>query len=384
VVDQLTIRIKLKKPYAPFLEEIAGSMFILPRHIWEKVQDPAAFQEPRAAVGSGPYRLAEYRRDLGLYRFAAFEEYYQGKPVVPSLSFVQVGNELLALKGKAINAASVPPEAVEQLRKLGFTVKDQPHFFCLKLLFNHQKFPLGERAFRLALARALNLEDLIAHTLRGHGLPGSPGLLPPDSPWYNPRVQRYAYDPAAARRLLASLGFTETPAGLVKDGKVLELELLCSPPYARVAEYIQGALKPLGISLSLRMADQTVLDQRVGANAFDLALSGHGGLGGDPKIIADVTQGRFAAEFLGGYRPPAPLGRLLEEQLYTLDENRRKYMVARIQELLAEDLPALPLFYPTQYMAHDGSIPWFFTQGGIAKGIPIYFNKIALLPPSPP
>jgi peptide/nickel transport system substrate-binding protein len=384
VVDPLTIRIKLAKPYAPFLEEIAGSMFILPRHIWEEVQDPGAFQEPRAVIGSGPYRLAEYRRDLGLYRFAAFAGYYRGRAVVPSLSFVQVGNELIALKGKAVNAGSVPPEAVEQLRALGLSVQDQPHFWCLKLLFNHQRFPMGERAFRLALAQALNLEELIATTLRGHALPGSPGLLPPDSPWYNAKVKPYAYDPAAARRLLASLGFTETPPGLAREGKVLQLELLCSAPYARVAEYLQGALKSLGITLNLRMTDQTVLDQRVRANAFDLALSGHGGLGADPKIIADVTQGRLAAEFLGGYQPPAPLGRLLEEQLYAGNLDRRQQLVAQIQELLAAELPALPLFYPTHYMAHDGSVPWFFTRGGIAKGIPIFFNKIALLTAAPP
>jgi peptide/nickel transport system substrate-binding protein len=384
VVDPLTVRIKLAKPYAPFLEEIAGTMFILPRHIWKSVQDPAAFQTPRAAVGSGPYRLAEYRRDLGLYRFTAFAEYYQGKPVVPNLSFVHVGNELMALKGKAINAGTIPPEAVEQLRGLGFTVKDQPHFWCLKLLFNHQKFPMRERAFRVALAHSLNLEDLITHTLRGHGLPGSPGLLPPDSPWYHAQVRRYTYDPAAAHRLLGSLGFSETSAGLTNGGKILELEMLCTAPYARVAEYIQRALKPRGIFLNLRPVDQTVLDQRVRANAFDLALSGHGGLGGDPKIISDVTQGRFAGEFLGGYRPPPTLSRLLEAQLYTVNEKRRKQLVARIQELLAEDLPALTLFYPTQYMAHDGSVPWFFTKGGIAKGIPIYYNKTALLPPSSP
>ncbi|MBW1990794.1 MAG: hypothetical protein JRI59_01420, partial [Deltaproteobacteria bacterium] len=63
-----TVRFVLRQPYAPFLEEVAGTMFILPRHIWQKIQDPARFQEPRATIGSGPYRLAEYRREHGLYR----------------------------------------------------------------------------------------------------------------------------------------------------------------------------------------------------------------------------------------------------------------------------------------------------------------------------
>jgi peptide/nickel transport system substrate-binding protein len=380
VVGPLAVRVTLTRAYAPFLEEIAGSMFILPRHIWQDIADPARFQESRAAIGSGPYKFADYRREHGLYRFVSFDRYYQGQPTVPVISFVQVGNELLALKGKAIQAAAIPPEAAAELRGLGFTVAAQPHFWCLKLLFNHQKFPLREPAFRRACAQALDLPDLVSQTARGHGLPGSPGLLPPDSPWYHAPATQYPFDPAASRRLLGSLGYQDTPQGLLKFGQILDLELLCVPGYARVAEYLQKAFQDIGITIHIRPLDHTILDQRVRAGEFDLALSGHGGLGGDPKILNDVTQGRFAAEFLGGYQPSAGLSQVLSPQLFTLDDHRRLHLVAEIQEKLAEELPTLPLYYPTQYFAHDGRVPWFFTRGGIAKGIPIYFNKSALLP----
>jgi peptide/nickel transport system substrate-binding protein len=384
VIGPLAVRVTLIRPYAPFLEEIAGSMFILPQHIWQDVKDPARFQEPRATMGSGPYKLADYRREHGLYRFVAFDHYYQGKPIVPSLSFVQVGNELLALKGKAIQAAAIPPEAATELGHLGFTVAAQPHFFCVKLLFNHQRFPMGELAFRRALAHALDLGDLVSQTSRGYGLPGSPGLLPPDSAWFHAPVTNYAFNPAASRRLLLSLGYQDTPQGWLKDGKILELALLSAPGYARVAEYIQKAFQNIGVIVHLRPLDHTILDQKVRTHDFDLALSGHGGLGGDPTILNDMTRGRFAAEFLGGYQPPADLSRLLAAQLFTLDDQRRHQLVADIQERLAAELPTLPLYYPTQYFAHDGRVPWFFTQGGVAKGIPIYFNKIALLPGAKP
>jgi len=383
-IDPLTVRVTLARPYAPFLEEIAGSMFILPQHIWQGIEEPARFQEPRAAIGAGPYQFADYRREHGLYRFAAFDRYYQGRPTVPVISFVQVGNELLALKGKAIQAGAIPPEAAAEVRRLGFTVAAQPHFWGLKLLFNHQKFPCQEPAFRRALAQALDLPDLVGQAARGHGLPGSPGLLPPDSPWFQAPSTRYAFDPAASRRLLASLGYHPGPEGWQREGKILELSLLTAPAYARVAEYLQKAFRNIGVSVHPRPLDHTILDQKVRTHDFDLALSGHGGLGGDPKILNDVTQGRFAAEFLGGYQPSADLSRLLAGQLFILDDPSRRKLVAEIQEKLAEELPTLPLYYPTQYFAHDGRVPWFFTRGGIAKGIPIYFNKIALLPGAKP
>jgi peptide/nickel transport system substrate-binding protein len=384
VIDPQTVRLTLNQPYAPFLEEIAGTMFILPRHIWKEVQDPARFHDSRATVGSGPYTLAEYRREHGLYRYAAFEGYYQGKPVVPEISFVQVGNELVALKGKAVNAATVPPEAVAELKDQGFTVVSQPHFWCLKLLFNHARFPQQALAFRRAMAHALNLPELVSQTLRGHGQAASPGLLPPDSPWYEAPKTAYPFDPEAAARLLASLGYQQTTKGWQRDGQVLEMELLSGPAYAREAEYVKKALQGIGLTVRLRQVDHSILDQRVKSQQFDLALSGHGGLGGDPKIINDVSLGPLAAEFLGGYQASAALIRLLTDQLHTLDEEQRRLLVARVQEQLAQELPSLPLYYPTWYLGHDGRLPWFFTKGGIAKGIPIYFNKIALLPAQAP
>jgi peptide/nickel transport system substrate-binding protein len=39
VIDPRTVRVILARPYAAFLAEIAGSMFILPRHIWQEVKE---------------------------------------------------------------------------------------------------------------------------------------------------------------------------------------------------------------------------------------------------------------------------------------------------------------------------------------------------------
>jgi peptide/nickel transport system substrate-binding protein len=163
---------------------------------------------------------------------------------VPEISFVQVGNELVALKGKAVQAATVPPEAVQELKDQGYTVLSQPHFFCLKLLFNHSRFPQQDLAFRRALAQAINLPDMVSQTLRGQGLPAFPGLLPPDSPWYHAPQTTYPFDPEAAVGGLASLGYQRTPDGWQRDGQVLQLELLTAPPYARAAEYVQNPYRP--------------------------------------------------------------------------------------------------------------------------------------------
>jgi peptide/nickel transport system substrate-binding protein len=46
--------IYLSRPYSPFLSDIGGTMPILPRHIWESVEDPKRYNAPKAFIGSGP------------------------------------------------------------------------------------------------------------------------------------------------------------------------------------------------------------------------------------------------------------------------------------------------------------------------------------------
>ena len=76
------------------------------------------------------------------------------------------------------------------------------------------------------------------------------------------------------------------------------------------------------------------------------------------------------------------LNSLVEEQMLEMDEDRRKQLVYRIQEVYADELPAISLYYPASMAAYnpEKGIVWFYTRGGISKGIPIPQNKMSLVP----
>ncbi|MBA3416967.1 MAG: ABC transporter substrate-binding protein, partial [Chloroflexia bacterium] len=63
IVERVTVAapnqvvVRLKQPYAPFLEEIAGLVPIVPAHVWSKVADPTTYEGADASLGSGPYKL---------------------------------------------------------------------------------------------------------------------------------------------------------------------------------------------------------------------------------------------------------------------------------------------------------------------------------------
>ncbi|MFO8009287.1 MAG: ABC transporter substrate-binding protein [Dehalococcoidia bacterium] len=381
VIDQQTVKLYLESEYAPFLYEIAGTMAILPGHIWENVEDPLTFDGPEAVIGSGPYKLTDYNKAQGNYLYEAFEDYYQGKPIVDRLIFVKTSEETVsaALAQGKVNAADIQPELVDTMQSKGFTIVEAPYGWNAKMTINHKKEPLNQKEFRQAIAYAIDRQELVNVTQRGHGIPGSPGLLPPDNRWYNPAINQYDCNPQKAQRLFEDLGYTLNKDGyFTRNGKILELELITQTAHGfkEVGQFIKKALENIGIRINFKIMEGKSLDAKVEAWDFDLSIYGHGGLY-EPSILPKVITGPGFNS--ARYTENEELNQLLEEQLHEMDQDARLEMVREAQAIYAEEMPAITLYHPDWYWAHDGLVNWFYTDGGVASGVPIPLNKMALL-----
>lgn len=382
-----TVKLYLNRPYAPFLEYIAGTIPILPEHIWKDVGEPGQFVQKEALIGTGPFKLKDYSKEQGTYLYEANSQYYQGTPKTGQLKFVKVGSEMTAaaLRQKQVNAAQVPPELAGELKKEGFLGLTGGHDYVAKLMFNHRKAPLDNVEFRRALACAIDRQALVTICQRGFGLEGSSGLVPPDSPWYNPAAAAvYPFAPDKTGELLAGLGYAKNGAYFEKDGKVLELELLISSagsgpgsPSEREGEMIKNMLEDAGIKIDLRSLETKTLDNRVNEWKFDLALSGHGGMGADPEFLNKIIVGTGFNS--ARFDKNEELNSLLGQQMKEMDPDKRKELINRVQEVYAREMPCLPLYYPTWYYAADKTVPLYFTLQGIGNGIPQPYNKMAFL-----
>ena len=293
VIDDHTVKLCLETLYAPFLYEIAGVMAILPKHIWETVDDPMTFDGPEAVIGSGPYKLVDYDKAQGSYLYEAFEDYYQGKPVVDRLIFVKTGTEMInaALTQEEVQAASIKAEMVDALESEGFVIVPSSYNWNAKLTINHQKEPMNQKEFRQALAYAIDRQALVDVTQRGHGIPGSPCILPPDNRWYNPDIEQYDYNPDKAQQLIEGLGYTLNGDGnFTRDGEVLSLELITQTSYGfkEVGQFVKDSLEDVGIKVELMVLEGKSLDAKVEAWDFDLSVYGHGGLY-EASILPKVT-----------------------------------------------------------------------------------------------
>jgi peptide/nickel transport system substrate-binding protein len=377
-VDSHTVKLYLSRPYAPFLHDVAGTQPILPRHIWEGVDKPAQFAGPEAIIGTGPYTLADYNKGHGTYLYKAFNNYYLGKPAVEEIRFVKMGAEMIpaALKGGSANAGSVPPEIVSEMKKSGLSIITAPLAWNAKMTINHRKAPLSSKKFRHALAYAIDRDALVQITQRGHAVAGSPGMVPPTSSWYNPNTPQYRYDPAKTEQFLEELGYTREGAYFSKDGQELRLRLIATAQFKEVGHFIMKQLEAAGIRIAFKTLEAKTIDAKVAAWDFDLSIYGHGGLY-EPSILNKVIigQGFFSAR----YDSNEELSQLLRSQLTEMDPDKRKRLVFEIQELYVKELPALTLYYPQWYWAHDGTVDLYFTKDGIASGVPIPLNRMAFV-----
>jgi peptide/nickel transport system substrate-binding protein len=379
-LDEYTVKLYLNGSYAPFLDMVAGTLPILPEHIYKDVSDPTQFQDDKALIGTGPYKLLDYDKAQGTYLYKAYDDYYLGAPKVKQLKFVKFSSEMsaTALENGDVDATSVPPETADSLKSKGFVILNGSHDGITKIMINHKKKPFSDVRLRQALYYAIDRQALVDTALRGYGIIASPGLFAPDSEWYNPDVEEYIYDPTKTDELLSELGYTKDGQYFSKDGRPLEMEMLVTSTSERAGELIKQYLEQAGFKIILRSVDSKTLDSLVGEWTFDLALNSHGGMGGDPEILNRIIGEGYTFNS-ARYTEDRKLNDLLNQEVSEMNPVLRKELIDEVQKIYAQDLPALPLYYSDSYWAQSGKVNMYYTKQGIANGIPIAQNKLSFV-----
>lgn len=354
-----SVAIHLKQPNAAMLDGI-GRTRIIPKHIWEHIDTPKEFTAPEAVIGSGPYRLTNYSKEHGTYRFEAFDGFWGPAQAVKAIEYLPVSEPLLAYEKGELDLVAVTPDVKGRFSKEpDNTILQNPAFWGYRLLMNGEKAPsLRNVLVRRAFAHIIDRQELVAKIARGAALPGSLGILPPDHVMAAADgVADYPFDLNQGAALLdeAGYGLNDTGVRTGTDATPISFELLCSGREVRMAELIRGHFKETGIELKIRTVDGKTRDSRVRQNDYQLAILGHGGWGGDANYIAshlfgDIFSQNSAPSHSGkkGFDDPELIDLLRRQSLET-DPEKRKELVAEIQKEAAELVGEIPLFYTAGY-----------------------------------
>lgn len=397
VAGERLVDIRLRRAAVTFPEQVAAAVPIIPRHVWADIDDAPGAQERDVLVGTGPYRLESFSRAEGSLAFAANEDHFLGPPHVGRLELVPVDDQLAALRAGRLDVAETPvqgvrPETLAPLRdddRLG--IIQHTGSFTLPLIFNAGRGgALADPAFRRACAHAIDRPGLVEQVLGGNGEPGNPGFLPPAHPFHAGATD-YPADVEAAAALLDEAGYAQPAGGGTRrgaDGQPLRFEIVTgNAPVPTALPMLIEALDRLGVELEPTSVDLPTLFGRLGDGDVDLALSLYPGPGGtgphaDPDVLRTFYSSRMQDRIQGALGwADAEFDRLAAQQLVTADEPARRQLLTRLQRLVARDVPALPLYYPTLATVFRREVfdAWYYTPGGFAGGLPGVRNKHVLV-----
>lgn len=360
--DRYTLVVHLRRPYAPFVTTFfsmsSTSYAVLPRHVLAQrssIDDP---NFDRLPIGTGPFRVVE--NDATHVRLVANPHYWRGSPKLNEVDFrwQPNGEKVLAdLKAHRIDFYYGAYENQEPSLHgiLGTTIYLYPFNSFTDIGFNVTSPLVSDKRVRQALASAIDRSSLL--TRIGNGVNVSSDTDQAPFSWARDRdVKKYRFDPAAARALLSAAGWAPGADGIRrKNGRSLRLTLDTEYTSSGYLErQILHDWRAVGVDAVVHIVKAEQLDAPAAQGgieargAFDVLLEGWAN-GVDPD---DSTQFECAMQPPAGwniyrYCNPA-LDAAEESELSTYDQRARRADFARIQQILAEDVPIIVLSFQQQ------------------------------------
>lgn len=341
IVDPSNVRIVTKKPDPLLPARLAqwGAQMLPAGYFKEVGVEGVA----RKAVGTGPYRFAEWRKDDRLV-FEANPNYWGEKPKFARVVFRPIPDEFARvsalMSGDVDIVVNIPVDFVDKVKGSGSTYLSQTYASATDVFLLGNDEALKKREVRLALNLAIDRKSLIATLFRGFARPIAQGAAPTDF-GYNPNIKEYPYDPEQAKKLLAEAGYAKGLSLLVQssNGYILGDTL--------IVEAVVEMLKKVGVDAQPRVLEIARRTEMLGKKAISGMLLANPG---STLFDADGIVWRLLRPdgLAGPYWPRGQEGtdffKIMEEARYTIDENKRRELYYKAAEILHDDPPWLYLW----------------------------------------
>jgi ABC-type transport system substrate-binding protein len=243
VVDDNTVRVTLKQPFAAFLFRLA--------HSAGGIVSPAAHQKwgkdlALHPAGTGPFKFVEWVKGDRVV-VERNDAYWGGRPLLDRVAVKTVKEDsarvLMLQSGDADLILNIPPEDIPRLRKdTRFGVESIATARALYIMINVKKKPFDDVRVRQALNHAVNREAIVTSLFQGNAEAIS-GIVAPLQNGFA-KLPGYAFDPKKAKELLAQAGVPALKVKLwsPKGRYVKDFEL---------AQAVQQDLAAVGVEAAL-------------------------------------------------------------------------------------------------------------------------------------
>lgn len=375
--DKLTVTAVFDQPFSAW-----QTLFItlLPAHVAEGYGDMAtAFNEGMVqnvpTVSGGPYMIADFAKDVSM-TLTRNERWYGEPANLDTIHFRFITNPsevITAYQNGEVDLIYENPtlETVQKANQIeGSSVEIRSSLTYYHLIFKSAGDALGDETLRLAVARAIDAEDIVTRVPRQYdaetpvlrSLAYAPGqaVSGTDADPYreNTEAANVGYgDVDGARQLLEDNGYTIEDGALIQpDGTPLRslsiLTYQSDNERMQIAQIVQSQLKELGITCTIDAADNTRYGTAGFAGEFDIEVTG---TAADLGVQAlDQWYGTGKARNGSGYSN-ADFDRLVEEGNLELDPDRQIEILNEMDVNLLEHAVALPLYSVGNMMIHQSN-----------------------------
>ncbi len=370
-VDDYTVKFILPSPSAAALHNIVTETFIIPEHVFKDVEDFSVNELPVAAVGTGPYKLKEYKRGEYL-TFEANEFYFGGDAGIQNVTLRIITSSdtaKVALQKGEVDAAVVLPSDIDDLDTDTITVYPYSENRVGYMGLNTQSEALKDEKVRQAVLFALNKEELNQAAYLDAKYYEQPySFLPPNNPYVSEDVEKYETNIEKSKELLQEAGVTDLKLNLAFSAT--------DPAQTVQATLIQQQLQKAGINVTLEGGDGTAIFtelKKEGSTKYNLFLGGYI-MGNDPDLYGALFRTNGSANYFQTNNPVTD--ELFDAAALELDADKRQALYDELQAEVAKDARFYPIVDNKKILAVNNRI----SDVEAATLIPIYtFEDISKL-----
>ncbi len=393
-----TVLITLKTPDTQFISAILNRQFVLPKHIWAKVANPATFTNSNP-VGSGPFdKVGRFTtQDYVLNRNPHY--WKKGAPKIACIEYVQASSNDASLaliqSGQVDWTHNFVPN-VEQ----AYESKDKKHFhsfyakkgYPVSLLLDTTEYPYSITAFRKAISQAIDRKTVVKLGEYGYAPAtdalGLSWLFPT---WVSdPSVKKLAkqmatYSPAAARKTLTNAGFTYKGSKLIDpkgDPVKLDIHVISGwSDWVASNQIITRNLRDIGISSNVALEpDWGAWYPSAYATKFPTLLWQVASTGSPyGYLYANLSQNAFIPKGQDGsatgnweHFSDAAATSQLNQWKVTFAPKKQHQIATKLEKTFLEHMPIVPLFVGPRWSTYSTRYFHCFANAKNFYGDPIF------------
>ncbi len=331
----------LKQPQPSLLALLAsGYTPIYPCHV------PAADMR-RKPVGTGPFKLADFRMNEGIKLVKNPDYWKPGRPYLDAIEFSIIADRSTRMLSFVAGKFDMTFPADVTVPLLKNIKRDAPQAQCTmresgvstNLIVNREVAPFDDPRIRRAMALTLDREAFIRILSEGEGRMGGALLPPPDGVWGLPEEKLkglIGYGDVEKSREEARKLMKEAGYGPDKRLK-LKVSTRNIATYKDPAVILIDQLKQIWIDAELEIIDTTIYYNRVFKKDYVVALNLTGSAVDDPDVTLFEGYACGSLRNYNNYCDPE-MTRLFEEQSRETDRGKRQEMVWAIDRKLQEDV----------------------------------------------